>query len=98
MNIESINEIKARYKSSFVDKKKIIDEFLSELDRSSGSATILYQKIHSDLHKLAGSLGMYGYDDMAVNARMGMEFADNEDKQSLEGSLKKLSVMLLENS
>ena len=97
MNADNINEIKARYKSSFVEKKKMIDDFRNDLVKISADQGDLFEQINADLHKLAGSLGMYGYSEMAEKARLGMKLSDNNEKQALLESLEALSSMLAEN-
>jgi len=96
MNSANINAIQARYKASFVEKKMMIDEYRSQLCDSSGSQPELYEQVHAELHKLAGSLGMYGYDDLAVQARLAMQFSSAQEKQPLDESLQRLSVLFVE--
>jgi len=95
MSSANINAIQARYKASFGEKKMMIDDYRSQLTSESGNLSLLYEEIHADLHKLAGSLGMYGYDDLAVQARLAMKFSLSQDKQPLDESLERLSLLFV---
>ena len=74
----------------------LIDNYRSQLFDRSSNLSKLYEEIHGDLHKLAGSLGMYGYDDLALQARLAMQFSLDEQKQELDESLVKLSLLFVE--
>lgn len=95
MNSENINAIQARYRASFGEKKIMIDEYRSKLSDPSCNLPELYEQVHADLHKLAGSLGMYGYHDLATQARLAMRFSLDKEKQSLDESLVDLSILFV---
>ena len=98
VNSTNINAIQARYKASLGEKKMLIDNYRSRLFDTTSSLSELYEEVHADLHKLAGSLGMYGYDDLALQARLAMESALTGNKQELDESLVKLSLLFAEYS
>ena len=94
--MSNIDAIKLRYKASFNEKKMMIDGFRQELFETTGELSGLFEKIYSDLHKLAGSLGMYGYEELALQARSGMKQAQIQDKKGLDESLICLSMLFKE--
>lgn len=99
-NSPQIESIKARYKASLNDKKKLIDFHITNIEKhtnvpfSGSGANDLFAQIHGDLHKLAGSSGMYDYLDIAEVSRNAMEDVASEDCSSLLDSLRKLSELL----
>ena len=96
MSSANIDAIQARYKASFSEKKMMIDGYRSQLLDESNNLSHLCEEIHGELHKLAGSLGMYGYDDLAVQARLAMRLSLTQEKESLDESLERLSLLFVE--
>jgi len=72
-----IQQLKARYRESFPEKLEIILKARSELLEDNNLTFA-----REELHKLAGSSGMYGYNDLASNCRRAMEKLDAGDSSS----------------
>ncbi len=67
--------LKERYKSSLVDKMQSLSDYLIAIE--SDDATLdQVAELRGFLHKLAGSSGMYDYDDISVASRKAMLAAD----------------------
>ena len=69
--------IRARYKASFSEKKQLIDEYVERLSDEPTDKLVL-SELHGELHKLAGSSGMYGYDDISRLCREIMQEIVND--------------------
>lgn len=99
-NSSEINEIKGRYKASLVDKKKLIDDYVFQLETLEAQSAVsvkvdgVLNNIHDDMHKLAGSSGMYGYMDIASTSRLVMKNVVGKDKLETLKNLKQLSDLL----
>lgn len=96
MNPESqqIKQLRHRYKGSLLEKADIVSEHLhSLLDMESPDESKL-KTIRDDLHKFAGSSGMYGYDDIAGAAREGMAMIDDMNEVQLHHKLIALRNLL----
>jgi HPt (histidine-containing phosphotransfer) domain-containing protein len=91
MTSPQIQAIRERYKTSLPEKAELIAEQVDALSQSNASA---FDETHSALHKLAGSSGMYGYDDIAVICRSAMVSAQQKDTQLLIQQLSELIAML----
>ncbi len=63
-----IQALKLRYKASIADKIELIQQQINSISASSGDANSI-EEAHQVLHKLAGSSGMYGYDDINLLCR-----------------------------
>lgn len=88
-----VQAIQARYKASFNDKAAMLNDFLSQIQAHLGDADLIArfsQELHEELHKLAGSLGMYGYDDFALLARDGMRHTKDNDIDAVQRSVQQL--------
>ncbi|MCH2189959.1 MAG: Hpt domain-containing protein [Gammaproteobacteria bacterium] len=72
-----IQQLKVRYRQSFPEKLAIIRKARSELLQENN---ITFAR--EELHKLAGSSGMYGYSELAANCRSAMEKLDTRDSLS----------------
>jgi len=69
-----IQAIRARYRQSFTQKKTMIDGYLENIMglKSKSDDQALKQEFdvcHSELHKLAGSFGMYDYQAISAVCR-----------------------------
>ena len=91
--------LKIRYQSSFSEKSTAVAEFQTIL--ASEDSTYCFSRVNQNsetvgdyLHKLAGSAGMYGYDDIAQIARTGMTQHKQEDLSGLQHSLKQIRDLL----
>lgn len=87
--------IKARYRRSMGDKAKQVAQQLNALQAANAQAThALRQSLHDDLHKLAGSSGMYGYHDIAQCAQHAMIKLAEHNLVDLEQHLAELQMLL----
>ena len=91
--------LKLRYQSSFSEKSAAIAEFeaiLENEDPASYSSAVNknFETAGDYLHKLAGSAGMYGYDDIAQIARLGMGQYKVQDLYGLQHSLRQIRDLL----
>ena len=100
-NTVLIQELKDRYKSSFVEKSVAISELLLTIStgvsnpiKGAGGSDKACIEIHEYLHKLAGSSGMYGYQDIAQLSRAAMDSSQQNDTQLLVEQLNKLRDLL----
>jgi len=96
-NSPQIQAIIDRYKASFVEKKQMIDEHGESIESNNTDEQNL-EIIHGDLHKLAGSAGMYEFDDIAKFARDGMANIRQSEFDKLLINIKKISQLLEEYS
>jgi len=87
--------LRARYKASFNEKKDIIDGFIKQLQKQQSDESVL-SSLHGELHKLAGSSGMYGYDDISVKCRNIMQEILNDCFHEVLSDLTQLSELLSE--
>jgi len=96
MNNESIEiqAIKSRYKSSLVEKAEMINSYINQVLDTDFSEIEVYENLNGDLHKLAGSSGMYGYQDIADISRSSMKCIVNGDKETLQTNLVSLRNLL----
>lgn len=91
--------LRQRYRKSFSDKAAVVAEFHQSLSDDSSAFCLSLLNEDSEtvsdyLHKLAGSAGMYEYDDIAALARKGMSQCKQEDVQGLLASLSQLRDLL----
>ena len=98
-----IQQLKSRYKASLPEKAAQTAELESLLLGEQAMLQQSLQDIHEFLHKLAGSAGMYDYDDIAVLARAAMQFviaqaAETTDIHQVDAELSKIRSLLLEYS
>lgn len=66
-----VRALKERYKASLPEKVALIREQIEQVYASSATADSI-EEANQVLHKLAGSSGMYGYDDINVLCRAAM--------------------------
>jgi HPt (histidine-containing phosphotransfer) domain-containing protein len=71
LDIESpqVKAIRQRYKASLKGKSDMVNDYLVLLIEPSGTSDDKLHNIYLELHKLAGSSGMYGYQDISDLAR-----------------------------
>lgn len=91
MTSPQIQAIRERYKISLPEKAELIAEQVEALTQADANA---FEESHNALHKLAGSSGMYGYDDIAVLCRNAMLSAQKKDAQLLIQQLSELIALL----
>lgn len=101
MSIESpqVAALRIRYQSSFSEKSAAIAEFQNLFNDQEQPSCLSVLNGNSEttgdyLHKLAGSAGMYGYDDIAALARQAMSQCKQEDLGGLLLSLQQLRDLL----
>ncbi len=71
-----IKALKELYKSSLNKKIDLLERHRSDLRDDSGHRL---SEVYEDLHKLAGSSGMYGYDEISSCCRDTMTRQNNTD-------------------
>jgi len=70
--------LKERYKNSLEEKVQMLSDYLVAIE--SDEATLdEFSELRGFLHKLAGSSGMYGYNDISAASREAMLVADQVD-------------------
>lgn len=94
-----IQALRARYRESFPEKMAVIDGCLENLKClfHEGDDQAIKQEfdvIHAELHKFAGSFGMYNYQDIATVCRDAMTSISSRDTQLVLDLLTKLSAMI----
>jgi len=87
-----IMAIRSRYKASFNEKKQLVDEYIERLSDKPTDKLIL-SELHGELHKLAGSSGMYGYDDISCLCRRIMQEIVNDCFHEIALNLEGLSQL-----
>lgn len=88
-----IAAIKLRYQQSFAEKAEVIAEHLAAHLTGEDSAITL-QDTRDMLHKLAGSSGMYSYNDISSVCRSAMDRIDQDDLTALANRLEHLKELL----
>lgn len=89
-----IKAIRARYQSSLKEKAEFVEQYsaeLSDVDSENYQENLAF--FRAELHKLAGSSGMYGYKDVCDLSRRAMSCIDNDELtelQSINAQLHKL--------
>ena len=89
-----VKALKERYKASFPEKIELLNEQLLSLS-TQASEKSGFVEVRESLHKLAGSSGMYGYDDISLSCRNAMSIIDEADTVGLSSGLKEV-IRLLE--
>ena len=94
-----VQAIRARFRNSFDEKKQIIDTFLSNLEvfQKQGDDGLLGDELescHAELHKFAGSFGMYGYTEISGKCRAVMKAISNKKNDETITLLSEISVLL----
>ena len=90
--------LRERYKQSLPDKSRIIDQHLTTLAKLDSSDEVLLKEIREDLHKFAGSSGMYGYTDIASSSREAMTTVDVLNLSELTAQLTELRDLFLSHA
>ncbi|MFT5572482.1 MAG: phage-related minor tail protein [Cryomorphaceae bacterium] len=80
-----VQALRQRYKTSLSAKSESISEYVKNISASTQPNTPILNALHADLHKLAGSSGMYGYIDIAQLTRAAMQdIAEQSDSALLQ--------------
>lgn len=87
MNIDSpqVQALKQRYRDSLKEKSLVVTEMLDQLGRVEDLLPI-----REELHKLAGSSGMYGYSDISETCREAIKSIDDGKESALPLYLNRL--------
>ena len=93
-----VQAIRARYKASLPDKAALFSSYLQRLLAQSPLTHSDYDDLHGELHKLAGSSGMYGYSDISELARGTMSLIADRQYDRLTEQLGQLRDLLLEHA
>lgn len=88
-----VQAIKQRYKESLKDKAEMVSGFRLNVEMDSGFGTM-----KEELHKLAGSSGMYGYQDLADACRAAMSSIDSGAESLLREQLELIIGLLSQYS
>lgn len=91
---EQIQAIRSRYKHSLSEKSEQISQYLNSIMDVEDFSDQIFTDLHEHLHKLAGSSGMYGYDDVASHSRQAMQQIVNNDEAGLTSNLLALRNLL----
>ena len=77
--------IRARYQSSLKDKAEMLATHSAAVVSSKdNNLDVALEALRDDLHKLAGSSGMYGYEDISKVCRHAMSAIDEEKLEDLD--------------
>jgi len=93
---EQIKAIRQRYKQSFVEKAALIETRTKLLNRCAAEELAEHLlDCRAELHKLAGSSGMYGYEDVCELSRRAMHNIDSDELTDLKITSSQLHKLLL---
>ncbi len=81
--------LQERYKASFPEKRRLILDLRNSFNNGGDIA-----EVKQELHKLAGSSGMYGYSNIASICREAMDSIDSEHQDKVNGFLDRLIDLL----
>lgn len=65
---KELAELTAEYKNSLSDKRKEISALKQQIEKSDWGDATLIQQLYQRIHKLAGSAGSYGFDEISEAA------------------------------
>lgn len=88
-----VKALKERYKQSFMDKIELLNSQLVNLNQGVDNLV----EIHENLHKLAGSSGMYGYSDVSDLCRQTMGSCAGQNPGDVADGLSALIRLLEQN-
>ena len=90
--MSNVEQLKAIYKNSLIEKAETLNTLFKEWQTENNEQTEI--ELHNYLHKLAGSLGMYGFDQLSDNARKIMNSLHTGSSEEIEPELTKLVAFL----
>jgi len=91
--------IRARYQSSLKDKAEMLAAHTAALVASKdNNLDLTLEALRDDLHKLAGSSGMYGYEDISKVCRHAMRAIDEEKLEDLDQHLHEAQQLLKQHA
>ena len=85
--------LKQRYKDRLAEKIELMQLHIESIVDTNGDADCIEQT-HQALHKLAGSSGMYGYDDISVLCRKAMADLDDAGVDKALSALSQVVALL----
>ena len=87
---DSFKEIKDQYEKTIPDKIKSIEEAFIKLKKDTKKENV--EELRMIVHKIAGSAGMYGYDEVSVDCKaIDLELKDWLEKSEESLPEKELS-------
>ena len=94
-----VQEIKKRFLASFSDKRDVINAHIEAIENSKGLSDDKLLKAeldlsYAELHKYAGSFGMYGYDEISKACRCVMKLIEADEVLEMLTLMKILSTLL----
>ena len=92
-----IAALKTQYRASFPEKLALFNSLLAKVVESSGSQESR-SDLHEYLHKLAGSSGMYGYENISALCRRLMDEVGSAHIGQLASELESLKHLLREDT
>lgn len=97
---DQVRDLKLKYQRSLNDKADILANYASSLLHDDGGMLTVDDELQlellDELHKLAGSTGMYGYDKLSQKCRKAMTFAQQQRIDKLYKALTKLEAKFRE--
>ena len=90
---QQIRALKERYKTSFPEKITLLKAQCLAIESGAGDMDG-FAEAHEVLHKLAGSSGMYGYDDVSNLCRETMVKLDQSDRTYVVAALHRVIALL----
>ncbi len=90
---DQVRALRSRYKESLPEKAALVREWHLQ-ETSGGISEAGVDELSSWLHKLAGSAGMYEYQEISDFSRSLMQSMPDLSSQELASRLKKLELLL----
>jgi len=97
MESDKIQALRLIYASKLSEKAAQLKIFIDQLSDSLGSVEhrkLIDHEIAEYLHRLVGSAGMYGYDDIAERAKKTMYLSEKPGNDGLASALIELHDLL----
>lgn len=93
---DQVKDLKLKYQRSLDEKADVLASYAALLLNDEGEILSvndeLQQELHEQLHKLAGSTGMYGYSKLSQKCRKVMALVQQNKFEKLHENLKKLET------
>lgn len=90
--MSNVEQLKENYKKSLVEKAETLMTLYEDCKVEEGEQT--RSQLHNYLHKLAGSLGMYGFSELSDQSRSIMNDLHNKKLDEIEPELSRLVAFL----
>lgn len=98
MNSDRINELRMRYKRSLAEKAEMLETLSAKIPTQMPVSEEMQSEIHEFLHKLAGSSGMYGYQDIAELSRAALTELEKQQLPALTEQLVQIRNLLQQHA